>query len=787
VLETNLYKLGGLETVTARYRLFDILGSDPGGPEYFAGVTRLQRTLTRQYQRPFAVVQRGEIMQLAAPEDIADAIVSHHNMVRWVAVLEPSGGTIEIDCSVQGDGFDPIRLKFLNFIVQTPLYNNTELWRPRAGDAFYGRRPVSSREGADVFEGVSVRVVPYPGGGFGVILEAKTKFISAVSIGAKTDQNVIRRMKGSSCLYRMGDLWFEITISGAGQSVSHPITFENGKPVSLKEYLHSHAQRPIPRSLVNLRGDGAVVTYRGSETAQVKAAPAELCFPVLDTHSNRGARLQRQTILPPKVRRDKALEFKRRFLDNIVLGNTRITVADRAAFTPDRMFDLPDILFGNGRTLYGTGRGGERVDANGYAKNRRRMLEQQQAGLYENSALEPQTLVMPQGIENAWGPKFVDDFKAEVRRLHPTGGYNPAIVYFDDLSAPVNAANQARAILKLAQDGQLGPGDCAIMIHGTSGRNRMQEKLPALLINKLRQDYGVNAAIFHVETPGAAYDRLGSGIDARYVRRPDDRGRFSGYLTGVALNKVLIPNGKWPFVLAGRLAADVVIGIDVKHQTAGAVLVADGGRIIRHKLRTSTKHEKLSSATVEELIAEMLRSEAPFLPTLTRSIVVHRDGRVFPSEIKGMRAACKALVEEGLIADDFELSVFEVGKSSPAALRLFKVREHAGNNISILNPDLGEWLALTETEGFVCTTGFPLLPNGTAKPLHVTRAAGSLPMRDALGDIFQLSCLTWTRPESCSRLPISLKLCDTFLRDEGADHDQDEIMHGGEDREMESA
>ncbi|NEI74311.1 hypothetical protein GR212_32670 [Rhizobium lusitanum] len=787
MLETNLYKLGGLETVTARYKLFDVLGSDPGGPEYFAGVTRLQRTLTRQYQRPFAVLQRGDIMQLAAPEDIADSLVSHHNMVRWVAQLEPSGDTIEIDCSVDGDEFDPIRLKFLNFIVQTPLYNNTELWRPRAGDAFYGRQPTSSREGVDIFEGVSVRVVPYPEGGFGVILEAKTKFISAISIGAKTDQNTIRRMKGSSCLYRMGDLWFEITISGAGQSVSHPITFEDGKPISLKAYLHKHAQRPIPRSLVNLKGDGVVVNYRGSETAQVKAAPAELCFPVLDTHSSRGARLQRQTILPPKVRREKALEFKRRYLDNIVLGNTRITVADRPARTPNRMFDLPDILFGNGRTLYGTGRGGERVDANGYAKSRRRMLEQLQAGLYENSALEPQTLVMPQSIMNAWGPKFVDDFKSEVQRLHPAGGYDPTTVYFDDLSAPVNAANQARAILKLAQDKLLGPGDCAIMIHNTAGQNRMQEKLPALIINKLRQDYGVNAAIFHVATPGAAYERLGSGVDARYTRRSDDRGRYSGYLAGAALNKVLIPNGKWPFVLAGRLAADVVIGIDVKHQTAGAVLIADGGRIIRHKLKTSNKHEKLSSGTVEALIAEMLRSEAPFLKTLTRNIVVHRDGRVFPSEIKGMRAACKALAEEGLIASDFELNVFELGKSSPAALRLFKVREYAGENTSILNPEMGDWLALTENEGFVCTTGWPLLPNGTAKPLHVTRAAGSLPMKDALGDIFQLSCLTWTRPESCSRLPISLKLCDTFLRDEGADHDEDEILQGDGDREMETA
>ena len=781
MIETNLYRLVGLETVTARYRLFEIRGNDVPEAQYYAGVTRLQRTLTRDFQRPFALVKSGDTMRLAAPEDVADQIPTDYNLVRWVASLRPVGDTIEIDCSVDGDDLDPVRLRFLNFIVQTPLYRSNDLWRPRAGDAFYHREPAEIRDGAEIYEGVSVRVVPYPDRGFGVLLEAKTKLISARSIGANADQNVIRRMKGSSCLYRMGDRWFEIKVSGAGQTVSDPITFENGKAISLKEYLHKNAERPIPRNLINLRGDGAVVNYRGSETAQVKAAPAELCFPIIDTHSKRGARLQRETIQPPAVRRAKAFQFKKRFLENISLGNARITVADKSAHLTTRAFDLPDILFGGGRKLFGTDRGGARVDAGTYAKKRRRFLEDRGAGFYESSALEPQTLVIPQSVMNGWGPTFVDDFQSEVRRLHPTGGYSPKIVPYDDLSATVNSGNQAKAILSLARAGELEAGDCAIMIHAGHGSARTQDQLPALLMNKLRKDHGINAAVFHVTTPDRAYHRVGSGSEAKYVRNNDDRGRFSGYLTGAALNKVLIPNGKWPFVLADGLSADVVVGIDVKHQTAGIVLIAEGGRIIRHRLKTSNKQEKLSAGIVQNLLGEMLRSEARHLSKLARKIVVHRDGRVFPSEIAGLRGACERLAEEGHIADDFELSVFELGKTTPAPLRFFQVDPSHGKKQRIHNPGVGEWMALTEDEGFVCTTGWPLLPAGTARPLHVTRAAGAMSIEVALRDIFRLSCLSWTRPESCSRLPVSLKLCDTFLKDEGAEHDEDDILYEGTD------
>ena len=785
--ETNLFKLTGLETVSTSYQLFEIQGPPELGPEYYAGVSRLVRTLSRKFQAPFTSIQRGDVMLLAAPEAVCGSIAEHHNLARWVATLKPLGDSIDIDCSESSDELDPIRLRFLNFMIQSPLFSHAELWQPRAGDAFYYRKPAETFDSIELFEGVAVRAVPYPGGGFGVMLDARTKLIAQKPVGAYADPNAIRRLKNTSCLYRMGDIWYEIKVSGANQTVSHPILFRDNQPVSLKAYLHEQARQPIPKSLINLKGDGIVLTYRGSESAEVKAAPAELCYPVIDTHSKRGARHQRRSIQPPHIRRSKVYRFKQRFLRDIRLGNASLSVADQPAPLETRPFDLPDLLFGADHVLFGTDRGNERVDVRQYAKKRRSLLEQTNVGFFERSPLDPQTLVAPQSVMNAWGGDFVRDLLKEVKRLHPDANYNPTVLAYDDVSLTVNVRNQAEAIFKLAEDGTLTAGDCAIMIHATKGKARSQEELPALLINTLRKTYGVNAAVFHATVPDSAYRRESASDGARYVRKRDDRGRFSGYLTGAALNKVLLPNGKWPFVLKEELEADIVVGIDVKHHTAALVLVAEGGRIIRHTLKSSTKNEKLPAGIVEKKLIELISKEAPFLSRLSKTIAIHRDGRIWPSELAGLKAACKALADEGHIDPDFDLNVFEIAKSSPAPLRLYSVKRQPGQKPRIENPELGAWMKLTDSDGYVCTTGAPLVPGGTARPLHVKQVAGEKPLKGALGDIFRLSCLTWTRPESCSRLPISLKLCDMLLMDEGTAHDEDEILYANDDHKVVSA
>lgn len=47
-----------------------------------------------------------------------------------------------------------------------------------------------------------------------------------------------------------------------------------------------------------------------------------------------------------------------------------------------------------------------------------------------------------------------------------------------------------------------------------------------------------------------------------------------------------------------------------------------------------------------------------------------------------------------------------------------------------------------------------------------------------LEDVFRLTTLTWTRPEDCLRLPITIKLTDRVLGEDATEYDEDELRFG---------
>ena len=61
------------------------------------------------------------------------------------------------------------------------------------------------------------------------------------------------------------------------------------------------------------------------------------------------------------------------------------------------------------------------------------------------------------------------------------------------------------------------------------------------------------------------------------------------------------------------------------------------------------------------------------------------------------------------------------------------------------------------------------------------RRYGEMPIESCLSDVFDLSCLTWGRPEGAMRLPISIKLCDRSLFEEAEDVNVDEVEFGSDD------
>ena len=144
---------------------------------------------------------------------------------------------------------------------------------------------------------------------------------------------------------------------------------------------------------------------------------------------------------------------------------------------------------------------------------------------------------------------------------------------------------------------------------------------------------------------------------------------------------------------------------------------------------------------------------------------------------KGSWGACKYLAERRSISIRIgSLTVVEISKSAPAPLRMFnmQVSRRSGQRTLMSRT---RWSGIgyqhLPDEGYVCTTGrIPSEFRERPIPLHIRRAAGDMPVEHCLSDVFSLSCLTWTRPEGATRLPISIKLCDRILFDEAAEYDR---------------
>jgi argonaute-like protein implicated in RNA metabolism and viral defense len=215
------------------------------------------------------------------------------------------------------------------------------------------------------------------------------------------------------------------------------------------------------------------------------------------------------------------------------------------------------------------------------------------------------------------------------------------------------------------------------------------------------------------------------------------------------------------------------VGIDVKNNSAGFVVVGSNGQDIRFHLDTSSQKEKLDQRQVKRILADILRKEAAARHDVIRNVVLHRDGKAFPEELAGAREAISELKGVDGIAENLTLTVLEIQKTSPAPLRLFEVTNISGEGQIILNPQVGYYYLPSRTEGYLCATGRAFRRNGTVKPLHVRLVEGPMPIEFCLEDVYALTALAWTRPEDCTRYPITIKLNDRYLAEEAGKFDEE--------------
>jgi hypothetical protein len=236
---------------------------------------------------------------------------------------------------------------------------------------------------------------------------------------------------------------------------------------------------------------------------------------------------------------------------------------------------------------------------------------------------------------------------------------------------------------------------------------------------------------------------------------------------------MLLVNHKWPFALNGALHYDVYIGIDVLNTMAGFTYIYNGGRNTFFRHYRSRQAEKLSKKQIFSVLYRDLQRDLTRLELQPRSVVIHRDGRSFPQEEEGFAEAIERLIQSRILQQNVQVGVVEIHKTTMGRMRLFEER-----NNEICNPRIGSRFVIDDRQGFVCNTGWPFRFPGTASPLHISMAWGSLEIEKVLEDVFALSQLAWSAPDKSSRLPVTIKLGDMFLQPIASRFDEEDALYG---------
>jgi hypothetical protein len=297
-------------------------------------------------------------------------------------------------------------------------------------------------------------------------------------------------------------------------------------------------------------------------------------------------------------------------------------------------------------------------------------------------------------------------------------------------------------------------------------------------MSELRKN-GIYVSVIHSEHILKGYVEVinADGSTAWDLNRDEKESKkFRGYLKNVVLNKILLLNSCWPFVLANPLATDLVVGIDVKNHTAGFTVIQKEGRDIAFLSNRTEEKEGLSRNNVSSTLYGLLERELEGRDsTAVRSVTIHRDGTLYLPESQGIQDAAAHLIRERLLPADVDLNLIEIRKSSRIPVRFFDVNYSGGSfSEETYNPPIGLY-GIYNNNAFLCNTGRPYPIPGTASPLQVIKLSGSMAFEDIIEDIFKLSNLTWTRTDYCARLPLSIKMADIRLRELAGAYNEDEL------------
>jgi hypothetical protein len=230
------------------------------------------------------------------------------------------------------------------------------------------------------------------------------------------------------------------------------------------------------------------------------------------------------------------------------------------------------------------------------------------------------------------------------------------------------------------------------MVHDPPNRKKREEdQLAAYIIQTLFDKYDLRASVIHTDTGNECFtETVDHDGRVAYAALPFRRGKLEGYLRGVAINKVLLTNEKWPFVLAQPLHADLAIGVDRKNRHVAFTAVGRKGSYIITYPGKCRFAERILPDEFTKMLTKAVRAYFNSTGEYAKTIVIHRDGRIFDSELQGAYNAIKVLKEEGSVAPNADLTCVEISKHSYTSFRMFETLVN-NRGSATRNPMVGQF------------------------------------------------------------------------------------------------
>ena len=768
----NLFKIDNIREIDFSYKLIEInredLPPENNQVHFNTIVNQVAIKISSKARCPHTIVNDGHSIFVAIPSDV-------HYESQKIKCLQLSIQTTlleDVKHATWEEGLKEPNIRniitdLLEFQLRAELKNyKYALWEYGSGK-FYPKKETirNERENVDIYRGFSFKLVNM-GAEIYICLDIQHKYMSSKflsdMIAYPIDKKKLDKTYNlQNAIYLNGSNWYAIQIKGFGDVISKVHFLLNNESHNLYEYIKNNLKNDKLLERVHPEVISLKYSYANkSMVGDYHSAATSLTKILYHTSSPNIKRLHSHTVLSPEDRFNTIINFIKIYFSKLEFNNQKLKIGASPYTENTPIFNIPSLKFGN-NNVYEVK---NRQDLMNF-KSKRTQLIRQNGILNTTDPFAPQYLLFPSSIAKNDIKVVLEELQSRIQKLAPKFVFK-AIPY--DIDPYLSSFDQVNELGHLFRREKIDSGVVLFLLS-----DELKDKKVKNLHDCLKRTF-FPYILFQCaqQTKLFSFFKDKDSKTGSIKLSEETSRKFQSYGFNL-MNSILIAHKRWMFALSKPLNYNVYVAIDIHDRFVGFSFLYKNGEdiVLEHtkiaKKDNNSRREKLSKANLKPIYTHLKNNIDLYLHGIKpNGIIFIRDGKCFPQEEEALREYFNNLVSENIISNDCIYGLISLYKQNSIPLRIVK------NELNTkLNPQMGTYKQISDTELFLFNTGFPFEFKGTSSPIQLIKYSGNFDFIKVAQDIFAQSILSFASPDNSSSLPITIKLIDLMLEPVAIDNE----------------